>query len=398
MRKWFQAQLHELGGKPVRYWIHVAIFIGIGLWAGEWIAHQNIWMSWRRSCYHWLHDRVPLKPQPATVLVLIGDEEYWSEELAGRVPISREYLARLVTAVAAESPAVIALDFNLESPSVEGKPIDFDRYAKETNDLVKAISEVPRTSAVVLPKTTRTSALGHYLENSAVYDAHDFRQAKISKGYISLPKDFRKIPLFTMKVQNGGLLDSFSQAIVRAKKPRARLDNPNATLPSSAFVSLEAFTHVSAKDVLNGERKALDELGHNLVIIGGRWHANGHDRGKLIDLHDSPLGLMSGALLHANYVEAILNARLYWEWKPTALRVIEITAAVLLALVFALKTGPFIQGIAVALIVLALVGTSVLSLLAFASVFDFSIPVIIIIGHALVERFAERKKLGTSTE
>jgi len=398
MRTWLQARLHELGGKPIRYWIQAAIFIGIGLWAGEWIAHQNIWMSWRRSCYQWLHDRVPLKPQPASVLVLIGDDEYWDEELAGRVPINRGYLAKLVTAVAAESPAVIALDFNLESPSVEGKPIDYDQFAPETNDLARAIREVPRTSAVVLPKTTRPSPDGHYLENSAVYDGHDFGQAKISRGYISLPKDFRKIPLFTMKVQNGGLLDSFSQAIVRAKRPRARLDNPNATLPSSAFVSLEAFPHISAKDVLNGERKALDELGHNLVIIGGRWHADGPARGELIDLHDSPLGLMSGVLLHANYVEAILNARLYWELKPATLRVIEITAAVLLALVFALKTRPLIQGIALALIVLALVGTSVLSLLAFASVFDFSIPVIIIIGHALVERFVERKKLGASTE
>lgn len=397
MRKWLLAQLHELSEKPVRYWLRVAIFIGVGLWAGEWIAHQDIWMGWRRTCYQWLQNRVPLKPHPhATVLVLIGDEEYWGEELSGRVPLRRDYLAKLVAAVAAESPAVIALDFNLESPSVEGKQIDFPLYAKETEDLVKAISEVPRTSAVVLPKTTRTPAPGRYLENSAVYDGHDFGHARISKGYISLPKDFRKIPLFTMKVQNGGLLDSFSQAIVRAKKPRAGLDNPNATLPTSAFVPLEAFPHVSASDVFKGERKALDELAHNLVIIGGRWHAKGQDHGELIDLHDSPLGLMSGALLHANYVEAILNARLYWDWKPIALRVVEITAAVLLALVFALKTGPVIQGIAVALIILALVGTSIFSLLAFASVFDFSVPVIIIIGHALVERFVDRKK-GAST-
>src|ERR1700731_3775115 len=102
--------------------------------------------------------------------------------------------------------------------------------------------------------------------------------------------------------------------------------------------------------------------------------------------------MMSGAMIHANYVDAILNARLYWELKLITLRVIEITVAVLLAVQFALKTMPLVQAVAVALIILTLVGTSILSLLVFASVFDFSIPVVVIIGHALVERFMERKR------
>jgi CHASE2 domain-containing sensor protein len=394
MRKWFSAQWEELKQKPLGYWLRVVCVVGLGVWAGEWIAHTDIWMGWRRSCYRWLHDRVPIKPQPyATTLVLIGDEEYWRGELMGRQPIHRDYLAKLVTAIAAADPAVIALDFMLRSPTPEGESLESPEFVEETKKLVKAIREVPTRTWIVLPKTTRRGqGGGHYFEEAAVYERQDFGQAKVAKGYISLPKDFRKVPLLTMKVQNGGLLDSFAQAIVRARKPHAALDNPAAILPSAAFVSLEEFPHVSAGDVLKGDAKALEQLAHSIVIVGAHWHKDDYQRGEFIDMHDSPLGKMPGALLHANYVEAILNSRLYWDWTPVALHVIDITGALLVALVFALKTTRVLQIAAAALIALSLVVASIISLLAFASVLDFSIPVVIVMAHALIEQYFERKK------
>lgn len=397
MPAWLSSHLKELSNKGVLYWIRVAGSVVLGIWAGDWVAHTDSWRGWRRSCYQFLQYVVPLRPHPyGTVLVLIKDQEYWREPglFAHRTPIRRDTLAKLVTAIGAQGPAVIALDFNLESPSPDGNPIDEPEYASETDALATAIRELPRNCSVVLPKTTRTPLPGQYLENSAVYDNKDFGKTKVYKGYISGPKDFPRVAFFTMRVQDGGSLSSFAQAIARARNPQSSLDNTGATLPTTTFVPLEEFPQASALDVLKGEPRALEKLPNNVVIVGAHWHMDGYNQGKLIDLHDSPLGLVPGALLHANYVESILNTRLYWEWPPIWLRVIEVMAALLVAFVFALKTGPVVKALAVGLIILALVGTSIVSLLAFASVFDFSILVIIVIAHALVEQFVERKRHG----
>jgi CHASE2 domain-containing sensor protein len=397
MPGWLSSQLKELSEKGTFYWVRVAGIVVLGIWAGDWVAHTDSWRGWRRSCYQLLQYVNPLKPHPyGTVLVLIEDQEYWREPglFAHRTPIRRDCLANLVRAIGAQDPAVIALDFNLESPSVEGNPIDEPEYAAETDKLVTAIRELPRKCAVVLPKTTRTPSPGEYLENAAVYDGKDFGQTKVYKGYISGPKDFPRVAFFTMTTQNGGSLSSFAQAIARAKDPRSTLDNKGPTLPTTTFVALKEFPQASALDVLKGESHALEKLPHNVVIVGAHWHMDGYNHGKLIDLHDSTMGLVPGALLHANYVESILNTRLYWEWPPVWLRIIEIAAALLVALVFALKTGTVVKALAVGVIILALVVTSIVSLLAFASVFDFSILIIVVIAHAVVEQVLERKREG----
>jgi len=401
MRKWLSSQAEGLRKKRVWYWTRVALIIVAGLWVSDWIAKTGGWMKLRRSCSRALQDVAPIKPHPyATILVLIEDEEYWglsepfrSGPFTHRSPIRRDGLAKLVKAIAAEDPAVVALDLNLESPSPDGIPVDELEYAWETNELVKAIKEVPRRTSIVLPRTVREPWPGQYWENSAVYDGKDFGETKVSKGYISLPpaKDFRKIPLFTMTVQNGDSLGSLAQAIVRARNPRSSLDNKGVTLPTAAFVPLESFPHVSAGDVLKGEPGALNQLPHNIVIVGAHWHPD-RDHGLLVDLHNSPLGMVPGALLHANYAEAILNERLYSEWQHNWLRVAEVTAAVLVALISALKTGFFVKLIAIALILLALVGMSILSLLAFASVFDSSILLIMVICHPVVERLVGKRE------
>jgi CHASE2 domain-containing sensor protein len=399
MGKWLTSQLKELSEKGIAYWFRVAVVVVLGVKAGDWVAHTDSWRGWRRACYQLSQSKIPpaFRPHPyVTVLVLIEDQEYWREPglFAHRAPIRRDCLASLVRAIGAQSPAVIALDFNLESASPDGNPIDEPEYAAETDDLVAAIREVPRNCSVVLPKTTRTSSTGGYLENSAVYDGKDFGETEVYKGYISgpPPENFPGVAFFTMTVQDGSSLSSFAQAIARAKKPGSSLDNKGTTLPSTTFVPLEEFPYTSALNLLNGEPSALEKLPHNTVVVGAHWHTDGYNGGKLIDQHDSPLGLVPGVLLHANYVESILNTRLYWEWPPIWLRVIDVTAALLVALVFALKTGTIVKALAVGLIIVALPVASVVSLLAFASVFDFSVLVVIVIAHALFEQLRERRR------
>src|SRR5229473_5841367 len=143
MAKWVAARWSELKEKRLWYWIRVAAVIALGLWAGDWFAQTDAWIGWRRTCYKWLHNRVPLRPRPyATVLVLIEDDEYWGPQLSGRVPIRRDYLAKLVTSIATAHPAIIALDFKLDSPA-GGTPTEYPEFANETDELARAIRELP---------------------------------------------------------------------------------------------------------------------------------------------------------------------------------------------------------------------------------------------------------------
>ena len=54
----------------------------------------------------------PIRPK-RTALVLIGDDEYWGGELKRRVPIKRDYLAKLVNKLDQAQPELIVLDFIL---------------------------------------------------------------------------------------------------------------------------------------------------------------------------------------------------------------------------------------------------------------------------------------------
>src|SRR5439155_19524188 len=83
-----------------------------------------------------------------TVVVTIGDEEYWNGELERRVPVKRDYLAKLVQALDKLNPAVIALDFDLR-----GEPGRSTNYAEETEKLVAALKAAAENSHVVAAET-----------------------------------------------------------------------------------------------------------------------------------------------------------------------------------------------------------------------------------------------------
>lgn len=353
-------------------------------------------MQGRRNAFKVLHQLFLRPPTPIrTVLVLIDDQEFYLGDPAGRRPMHRDYLARLVRAVAGAkpAPAVIAIDFLLRSPSPDGNPIDHPDYKWETAELIAAVNEASPKSVVVLPRTIVWKN-GGYVNESAVYDDLDIAPERVSKGYINLPKGDGKIPFLTVKLPNGNLLDSFAQAIVRADNPHLLTENLDGRLPYGEFNPLERFTRVLARDVLRSDPSALAELHNKVVILAGHWHADGLNRGDFIDVHDSPIGKIPGALLHANYVERMIDSRLYWEWKNGPLQIAEIITALLVALISALKMSWWakILGV-VGIIGLVFVG-SIFSLLIFALVFDFFIPAVMIVLHGLFAPVLESKFLA----
>ncbi|HET6974301.1 MAG TPA: CHASE2 domain-containing protein, partial [Pyrinomonadaceae bacterium] len=148
-----------------------------------------------------------------TVLVVITDEEYW-KELYGRVPIRRDYLAKIVRRAAELRVAVIALDFDLRSTS--GGTPEPPEFQKETIELRNAIYDAAtRGIKVVLTRTLGQAADGAYMVEPDVYGDDVLSWPNISNGYHVLPDDVRELPL-VLSTANAGRLDSFALAIARA--------------------------------------------------------------------------------------------------------------------------------------------------------------------------------------
>src|SRR2546425_9954980 len=91
----------QLKGKDFSYWCWIAILTAVGVLVGQLIGQGDIWREARYKVYHFettkLHRTHPLDLHVA--FVLVGDDEYWTGTLARRIPIKRDYLARLIRAV-----------------------------------------------------------------------------------------------------------------------------------------------------------------------------------------------------------------------------------------------------------------------------------------------------------
>src|ERR1700742_1964979 len=129
---WFGGAVSWVGGKGGKFWckfaLHwgvAAILIFVGLSVGGWLGEQQYWISVRYRIYE---RQTRNLAHPAynrrTVIVMIGDEEHWKgKELAGRAPTNRKYLAKLLRALGAAGPEVVALDFRMRAPTPDGSPV-----------------------------------------------------------------------------------------------------------------------------------------------------------------------------------------------------------------------------------------------------------------------------------
>jgi CHASE2 domain-containing sensor protein len=393
MRAWLLEQLKALQKKGVWYWVRAVIIVSLGVWVGDSLSQSDLWLNKRRLAYRWLVTRNPRKTEARRVrIILIQDDEYWLGELAGRKPIHRDYLAKLIRATADLGPSLIALDFDLRSPSPDGHPIEHPAYEQETKQLCDTVRDIAKEKCpIVLPKTLGSWEAGGYTTDSDIYNNYDFGDASVSSGYISLPYDERLVPATPLSLKGGGALDSFARAIVKVIDPDTlkRLESKSLKLPYSDFIDPDAFKCVSAADVLLNPRSVRAQIKNWPIIIGAHWHSGAINRKEFIDLHSSPNGAMPGVILHANYVEAILDSRLYPGWPPFVIHLIEGLGAMLVALVFALETGSVVKALAVMTVGSFLVGLSVIALLFFGVIFDFFVPAVCALGHGLLEQTLE---------
>lgn len=390
--------------RRIWYWIRVIFLIAGGIAGGHWLNEKGYGFTWRCWVYQSLHNLNPHPSKPRrTVLVLIGDEEYWKGEAESRSPIKRDYLAKLVQAADAYNPALIALDFDLRSPSPEGNPVEVPLYQGETNQLLEAVKVAAHKRTVVLSKTLGGDEEHGYVALSDIYNGFNFDGGNLRFGYIALPDDTRQVPL-TLHVTNGPPVESFSQAIARADDSKSIPEDSEATsLPYGSYVRTEEFTIISANDLLSKEPEVVERVKSNLafklVIIGGRWHTLGYNGGPLVDSYETPVGNIPGVFIHANYAEALLNSRIFRTWKGWALNITEAIVALLVAIPFVLRIKPWWKNlIVITLPYLIIIAISYISLVNFGLFFDPSIPLIIVGAHGVFEQVNDWRKGARKSE
>lgn len=390
--------------RTFRFWWGFAAALAFGFILNSLIERYDAFIDARYLVYTWVHSLPAHQSFPqSTALVEIGDQEFWSEQLAGRYPISRDYIAEIVLALTKLKVHLIALDFDFRSPSPEGNPTEYPVYLAETTKLVQAINEASKQCAVVIPQTIWEDG-DSYREEPDIFEGKGLSGA-VSRGYTVLPGDRFAIADYDIPLDHGRLLPSFAQAIVRAFGRQGGDAQGRKQLPFGYFIPQADFRRFSATEILRQTQKPnpLDPkdpfvkfLGGRAVIVGGSWSSLAYGRGAKTDLHETPLGEVSGVTLHATYVENLINRDAQAHWPATALYLLETLVAFVALLPFTFAHPTLKRLMAYATIVLFLILLSACSLMVLGCYFDFAVPAIVVLIHGALEQYRHLRHLARS--
>ncbi len=290
------------------------------------------------------------KPRNNYVVLVLLDEKV-PADINDNYCLQRRYLASVISKVRDTRPAIIALDFLFGLGTC---PETSDVY-HGTAELQAAITDVSKTIPLVIAQKTvdasfleqspekfaRLLALG-FKDSEVIIepsDKFDAAATKVSYGLYTFNEDSRKVPLSwsaysslaSVGHENPSMMDTFSVAVAKAylPDPRVLLEihkfQVNGRDPLTSFLAEREIRCFSSADILDtakpyaGSEKCgstytdidvLAQLEHRIVVIG-------KDAPNL-DRHDSIIGVVSGAVLQANYIESILDSRFLWPvqgWK-----------------------------------------------------------------------------------
>jgi len=400
--------LQQLRRKGWRYWLRVAVVLALGLYIGHELGQQRVWIRWRYALHQWMSSHGARAIEPAfTAVVLIGDEEYWHGELAGRTPIRRDYLARLVTALSEAEARVIAIDFDLRAMNPDGPGHDHSLYRAETDEFIRVLTRVATRRDVVLSKAVY-SRDGRYVRQPDVYDeaglcppkigpsVSDDRKKRhgVSCGYIALPYDLRLVP-GPLELPTGEILDSLALAAVRATGRMVRGVKPEGMVGYGSHIPEATFRErgliVAARDLL-ADPANQPQLAGKVVIVGGAWSRFAYRRGPSVDTYPSPTGPMPGSLLHANFIEALMDNRVYAPVPELLLKAVELVLLALGAMMFALELPMWRKIVAVVLACVALLLFNYFAIQNLGRFVDILVPLVFLVLHTVVDQVLDWRR------
>ena len=380
------------------HWLRFALLLCAAGYAGHLLSSAPWLTGFRYSIYHrqlMMRDSSQLYPK-RTALVLLNDDDYWGDSFQSRTPLKRGELAELIDKLEAVGANTVALDVDLRSPRPQDPAFEFADYKAEDAQLMAAISRMCAAGRhVVLASSVQFGDDG-YEEAPSIYTSSLRQLPCVKKGYIQLPFDMRRMP-GSLDLADGGHLDSMSLAVTGIVDPTAH--DQAAAKTGQGFRFSEYLTEAdfgtkngrqfvfSGQQLRTMEMAALrDQLADRLVFVGAKWHANAYGVGPLVDVHNSPGGMEPGVMLHANYVEAMLDRTgTFTPISDSVAEILEIGLALGLAMIGVLEIHTAWKWAAFAIgIVLSILFTY--SLLQNLGLFlDFLIPMIMIIVHAIAE-------------
>ena len=285
---------------------------------------------------------------------------------------------------------------DLRSPRPDQPNFEYKDYQAEDAKLWAAIGRMCKAGHHVLLASSIQWGDDGYTEMPSIYTAKLPELPCVQRGYIQLPYDMRRIP-GTLDLAPSGQLDSLSLAMAGIADPSARADSSaddghgfrfSEYLTEADFDKNMNGRHFvfSGNQILKTDPALKDQLADKLVFVGARWHANAYGVGALVDQHNSPGGMEPGVMLHANYVEAMLDRTgTFTPVSDSTAEMIEIGLVLALALIGLLEIHALWKWGALGIgLVLSVLLTY--TLLQNLGVFlDFLIPLLMIVFHTLGE-------------
>lgn len=402
LRERARRHVQQVFGRRRSHWLVVILLTAAGIALGHLFKSNERLFSAQYKVFEFLeeHSARPLRSSHA-VVVLVDDEAYYKSEPAGRAPINRRYLAKIVRALGELNPAAIALDFDFRSPdpsgemkatSADGVQLpEFSEYVDETAELLETLKELSssRSIPVILPATIGKDN-GEFVKEADIYDGFDFGAVRPATGYIALDDDTKVIPP-TKRLKDGTQLDSFSLAIVRSVDEAALEPDQWSGAMYGGFIRGDGIPQLGAAAVLHpeSEERLRKRVQHKAALIGGAWHRLGYRRGSLIDSYDSPAGFIPGVLIHANYVEAVLDRRVVLPLSDWFVVPAEGLLAFSLAYALVLPARPWVKACTVLGLIALPIVCSYIAVQNFGVYFDVLIVNLLLLGHFLAEKLIE---------
>jgi CHASE2 domain-containing sensor protein len=402
-----------------RSWIDWLIFCGLlafSVWLGYKLSSKTIWIRTRAKIYQSLttFGRPARYPQ-RTAIVLLNDDDYWIEtpasstnpappQLAGRSPTNRAYLAALIEKLTQAQVGLIVLDFDLRSPNNDPTTHDLPAYEAENGLLFTAIREVGKNSHQIVLASELSKQGNELAATRNIYDSANLPESSTHKGYIELPLDIRRVPV-DVPVGSHDSAIPLALAAVKAVDPVAydRVTSQDETdFPYSQFMPLATFnktepgrTLFTGRDILEADPRDLTaQLLNRIVLIGAGWHTLAHGQGPWADNHPTPAGDLPGVLVHANYIEAVLQNSTAKPFPESIAIVLEVLLVLLLSVFGMFEIHWVWKWSAVLASSLGVIVFSYLLLHTFGIMLDFFFPLIFVGLHSGYEHIREWRRIA----
>jgi CHASE2 domain-containing sensor protein len=392
---------NDLKKRGTSYWIRVICIACVGLFCNFWLtSHPPQWaLDLRLRAYQLLSSSVARKAQLGHLAIVeISDNEYWKGELAGRKPIKRNYIAKLIQALCNDGAHAIAFDFDMRSPTQDGSLKNHPDYKAETDILAQEIQDASRQCKIILPRTINCPHPpdGQCTKEDSVLDLYSFDTNQVSWGYINLPTDIRQIPFRRENVESG-TIESFAQAVAIADSPNLRKVKLSGSFNYGTFIPVDSFTYgetiFRARDILaDSSREFATMISGKTVLIGGSWHSWAFERGPVIDAHLSPVGQIPGVFLHTNYAAALVDNRTYGSAGEVFGGIVDVTVVTIVALISSLRMRWWRRWRWMGYVALSLSIISYVLWQNFGMFLEVTIPIILLLVHAGFDEYQKMRE------